>query len=276
MSQRLGPAALSSLDQTDFTERLAHIFEHSPWVAERAWTARPFRDVQALHEAMVAVVEEAGVDAQLALLRLHPELVTSGPLTAASVREQDGAGLGRLDPARAAAFAVLNRAYGERFGFPFIIAVRGQRDAEAIRAAMEKRLAHGEREEQAAALAEVYKIARFRLADLVDATPADFLTVHVLDTARGAPARGLNLTLMRDGHALGRFVTNEDGRCDAPLLSGTAFSPGIYEIVFDIEAWRAGSFYDRIVIRFRVGPASGHLHIPLLLAPYGYSTYRGS
>ncbi|MEJ1975805.1 MAG: hydroxyisourate hydrolase [Acetobacteraceae bacterium] len=109
---------------------------------------------------------------------------------------------------------------------------------------------------------------------------ADALTVHVLDTATGRPAVGLGLTLRRDGAVLVGAVTNADGRCDAPLLSGPALSPGIYELTFAVAAWRAAEadpgFYDQITIRFTVPAEPGHVHIPLLLSPYGYSTYRGS
>jgi 5-hydroxyisourate hydrolase len=112
------------------------------------------------------------------------------------------------------------------------------------------------------------------------------LTVHVLDTALGQPAVGLPLSLFRiDDVArsqLGAWRTNADGRCDTPLLSGTALIPGAYEIVFDVGTWRAmaGSgaegLYDLIPIRFRVTDPAKHYHIPLLLSPYAYSTYRGS
>jgi 5-hydroxyisourate hydrolase len=106
------------------------------------------------------------------------------------------------------------------------------------------------------------------------------LTVHVLDTARGAPAAGMALVLSRDGAILAERVTNHDGRCDTPLLTGDGLRAGVYEIAFDVAGWRAGEadggFYDRVTIRFVVGAAAGHIHIPLLLSPYGYSTYRGS
>jgi 5-hydroxyisourate hydrolase len=112
------------------------------------------------------------------------------------------------------------------------------------------------------------------------------LTVHVLDTALGRPAVDLPLSLFRiEGLVrtqLGAWHTNNDGRCDAPLLAGSALLPGSYEIVFNVGAWRemAGpvdpGFYDLIPIRFRVTDTSVHYHIPLLLSPYGYSTYRGS
>jgi 5-hydroxyisourate hydrolase len=113
-------------------------------------------------------------------------------------------------------------------------------------------------------------------------TTDNFLTVHVLDTVTGRPAAGMHLSLRRDGvtEPLTQRVTNNDGRCNTPLLSGAAMVAGIYEIAFDVAAWRADAedpgFYDCITIRFRVPDRPGHLHIPLLLAPYGYSTYRGS
>nr|WP_321986540.1 2-oxo-4-hydroxy-4-carboxy-5-ureidoimidazoline decarboxylase [uncultured Lichenicoccus sp.] len=291
--QRIRLRALSGLAPQAFSARLGHVFEHSAWVADHAWSARPFASIEDLHAAMVQAVRDAGPDAIMSLLRLHPELAAQGSLTAASAAEQDGIGLTGLDAMAADAFEDANRRYRERFGFPFIIAVRGQRDPSAILAVMRRRLANTPAEEFETALGEVARIARYRLDDLVapDAddgaaagapaiTMRDYLTVHVLDVARGLPAAGLALALSRDGQLLASHVTNADGRCDAPLLAGETLRPGIYEIDFDIEGWRAGEgdagFYDRITIRFRVAPDCGHLHVPLLLSPYGYSTYRGS
>lgn len=110
------------------------------------------------------------------------------------------------------------------------------------------------------------------------------LTVHALDTASGLPAAGLSLALYRieqdQRSKIGAWRTNSDGRCDAPLLAGDAIQAGIYEIVFDIASWRAGAgdpgFYDLIPIRFRIADPNSHVHIPLLVSPYGYTTYRGS
>lgn len=117
-------------------------------------------------------------------------------------------------------------------------------------------------------------------------TSSGRLTVHALDTALGQPAVGLPLSLFRIGNVvrtqLGAWLTNTDGRCEAPLLAGDALLPGAYEIVFNVRAWRetAGTgeagFYDLIPIRFRITDPAAHYHIPLLLSPYGYSTYRGS
>jgi 5-hydroxyisourate hydrolase len=117
-------------------------------------------------------------------------------------------------------------------------------------------------------------------------TKSGYLTVHVLDTSLGQPAVGMPLSLFRVGNVartqLGAWHTNKDGRCDAPMLAGDALLPGAYEIDFNVKAWREmlvaadAGFYDLIPIRFHVSDPSAHYHIPLLLSPYGYSTYRGS
>jgi 2-oxo-4-hydroxy-4-carboxy-5-ureidoimidazoline decarboxylase len=163
-------AAVNALDADAFTKLLGGIFEHSPWIARAAYAGRPFASVAALHATMVAVVSNSATDRQIALLQAHPELARPGPLTAASTSEQGGMGLDRLEADEAAAFDSLNSAYRARFGFPFIIAVRGQRDRATILTALSARLKHTPEEELAAALGEVAKITRFRLNDLIDAS----------------------------------------------------------------------------------------------------------
>ena len=163
----LDVATLNGMDAARFVAALDGIFEHSPWVAQAAAAARPFRDRAELHRAMVAAVDAAGEEAQLALLRAHPMLAKPATLTAASHSEQGRLGLQTLDAADAAEMARLNEAYVERFGFPFIIAVRGQRDRAAIVAALRARLAADADAERAEALAQVARIAQFRLEDRV-------------------------------------------------------------------------------------------------------------
>ncbi len=113
------------------------------------------------------------------------------------------------------------------------------------------------------------------------------LTTHVLDTAHGRPAAGVAVGLWRlaegSREEVARTVTNVDGRCDAPLLAGPALQPGIYELVFAVGAYFAGvggagasDFLDDVPVRFVVRPGLDHYHVPLLIAPYSYSTYRGS
>jgi 5-hydroxyisourate hydrolase len=113
-----------------------------------------------------------------------------------------------------------------------------------------------------------------------------FLTTHVLDTARGTPAAGLRVRLDRlEGGArerLAEVVTNADGRTDGPILPREAFRPGLYELTFLAGDYLRGTgapltepaFLDEVPIRF--GMEAGHYHVPLLLSPFGYSTYRGS
>jgi 2-oxo-4-hydroxy-4-carboxy-5-ureidoimidazoline decarboxylase len=159
--------AINTLGADAFTAILSGIFEHSSWIAQAAYACRPFASVPALHATMVSVVTNCGPDRQLALLRAHPELARPGPLTAASQAEQGKAGLDRLEANEAAVFDRMNNAYRTRFGFPFIIAVRGQRDRAAILAALSTRIQYSPEQEMAASLAEVAKIARFRLDDLI-------------------------------------------------------------------------------------------------------------
>ncbi|MEM7269121.1 MAG: hydroxyisourate hydrolase [Pseudomonadota bacterium] len=110
------------------------------------------------------------------------------------------------------------------------------------------------------------------------------LTTHVLDTALGRPANGLKITLRRDGEALKTVETNDDGRVDGPLLEGGELTIGVYELTFHAGAYldatgqstTAPKFLDEIPIRFGIADPDAHYHVPLLLSPYGYSTYRGS
>jgi len=109
------------------------------------------------------------------------------------------------------------------------------------------------------------------------------LSIHVLDTSLGKPAEGLAYTLFREGQPLLGGKTGPDGRADGPLLSGDALKPGLYELLFEAGAYlqstgvpAAALFFDRIPIHFRVGDPGQNYHVPLILARYGYSTYRGS
>ena len=164
-------AAVNGMERAAFVARFGGVFEHSPWVAERAWERRPFGDRDTLHTAMAACVREADPAEQMALIRAHPDLVgraaREGTLGAASASEQAGAGLDRLDAEQVAWFQEHNRAYQERFGFPFIICVRANR-RQAIIDGFETRLRHSPEQEKATALGEIEKIAAFRLADLVE------------------------------------------------------------------------------------------------------------
>ena len=161
---------LNASDRADFVDALGAIFEHSPWVVDRAWQRRPFAAADDLMTAMLAVVEAASDDEKLALIRAHPDLAgkaaRAGALTEHSASEQAGVGLNRLPDEEFARFHHLNDAYKARFGFSFVIAVRGQ-TRETVLAAFEARLKNDLAAEMAEALRNIGLIARFRLEDML-------------------------------------------------------------------------------------------------------------
>jgi 2-oxo-4-hydroxy-4-carboxy-5-ureidoimidazoline decarboxylase len=146
--------------------RFGGVFEGSPWVAERAWAARPFGSLEALHGAMVDVVARAPHEVRLDLIRSHPDLAVSASLTPESEEEQAVAGLDRLTPEQYERIIWLTTAYRARVGFPFVVCAR-EHTPETIIAAAERRMELGPDEEEQTALTEIAKIARLRLADLV-------------------------------------------------------------------------------------------------------------
>jgi 2-oxo-4-hydroxy-4-carboxy-5-ureidoimidazoline decarboxylase len=161
---------LNQMPAAEFVAALASIFEHSPWIAERVADLRPFESGIAVHRALCEAVLQAGEAQQLALIRAHPELAgraaIRGDLTAASTAEQRRAGLADCTPEQLERLTSLNAAYLGRFGFPFVLAVRGH-TPDTVIAAMERRVTHEVREEMDVALHEIFRIARFRLAELV-------------------------------------------------------------------------------------------------------------
>lgn len=162
--------ALNRADRAAFVAALDGVFEHSPWVAEAAFDARPFARVADLHAAMVDAVERSGLDRQLALIRAHPELAgkaaVRGELTAASTAEQAGAGLTACSPGEYAKLKALNARYNAKFGFPFILAVKGY-DRAGIIAAFEARVERDLDQERAENLRQIARIAALRLQALL-------------------------------------------------------------------------------------------------------------
>lgn len=168
-------AAVNALGAADFIALFGDVAEHSPWVAERAASVRPFADREAAVAAFVAAVRDASPESQLALIRAHPDLADraavaddsgSGGIAVESRREQAGAGLDRLTPAEFERFADLNARYRAHFGFPFIFAVKGA-DKQMILAAFEERIGNDSATERATALANVERILRFRIEDRI-------------------------------------------------------------------------------------------------------------
>ena len=309
----LSLSELNAMPAAQFVAHLGEVFEHSPWVARRAAVGRPFSSVGVLHDVMVAAVRAAGPEAQDTLIRAHPDLAGKAArardLSDASTGEQASAGLDSLTDEEYERFDRLNQAYRDKFGFPFIIAVKGL-DKTAILTAFERRIGHDEETERQTALEQIARIARIRLGELVhdDGLPGEpapatdkpaegpregefmgRLTTHVLDTAHGVPAAGLKIHLIRlEGgikqHPLKTVITNSDGRCDGPLLEGEALTAGQYELLFEVGAYFRERglllpepvFLDEIPIRFAIADPGAHYHVPLLVSPWSYSTYRGS
>lgn len=160
------------MDTHDFIARYAGVYEHSPWVAERA---APYvsadDDVETLAAIMADCVDNAATEQQLALIRAHPDLAgkaqLAGELTRDSTREQSSAGLDQCTPAELERFQSLNSAYRDKFGFPFVMAVRGRQRAEILDA-FAARLENSYELEFETALLEIHKIARLRLGAMGD------------------------------------------------------------------------------------------------------------
>jgi 2-oxo-4-hydroxy-4-carboxy-5-ureidoimidazoline decarboxylase len=288
-------ANLNACDRDSFVAVLGGVFENAPWVAERAFAARPFATVADLDAAMMQAMAGAAEAEQIGLIRGHPELggkvARAGAMTAHSQREQGSLGLDRLSEDELARFERLNAAYRQRFDFPFVICVR-RHTRDSLLDNFELRLTNSPDTERATALREIGHIARLRLIEAVEGSGKPKtdgrLSTHVLDTVSGTPAAGVRLVLTERGASavglLKETITNADGRTDEPLLSGAPLRIGAYEIAFHIGAYFAAKgivaatppFLDVVPVRFAIAEPEGHYHVPLLASPWGYSTYRGS
>jgi OHCU decarboxylase len=165
-SGRLSIAGVNAMDRRTFVDHLGGIYEQSPWVAEQAWSARPFADRKSLEKAMQHAVLSAGRARQLELLRRHPALGTRLKMSGYSRQEQAGAGLAEAGAAEREELERLNREYERKFGFPFIYAVRNATLSQILESCRTRISADADAEFDES-LRQVFKIAGFRLADLV-------------------------------------------------------------------------------------------------------------
>jgi len=287
---------LNACTPSDFVAALGNIFEYSPWVAEKASAVRPFPGVNALFAAMKTTVERAPEQLRLKLIKSHPDLADktrrAAGLTAESTAEQNSAGLDRLSDAEYEAFKRLNDAYRAKFGFPYIVCVR-RHTKDSILRDFEVRLPNDAATEMVTSIGEVCRIAALRLDQLVvsgDRLPVHGrLSTHVLDTHSGKPAAGIEVELIErselgDNRVLTRTITNADGRTDQPLIDGRPVPIGRYELKFGVGKYfqernvplSEPPFLDDIALRFAVSEPEGHLHVPLVVTPWSYATYRGS
>ena len=162
----LNLVAVNALSRDDFVRVVGPVFEHSPWIAERAWVARPFASRDELHGALCDVVGRASEEEKLSLVGAHPDLVGNAVLTPESQSEQTSAGLGSLSDDERQVFRDYNAQYRKRFGFPFVVCARLNKK-EAILRAFPARLQNSPETEMKTALEEIYKIADLRLRDLL-------------------------------------------------------------------------------------------------------------
>jgi OHCU decarboxylase len=164
---------LNAWDVSEAVARLGHLYEHSPWIVEKAMEQRPFRDIEHLHGVLSEIVVTADLERQLELIRAHPDLVgqaaLNGSLTAASTDEQRAAGLSadELSESEKRQFEEFNRRYKNRFGFPFVICAR-ENKKQAILVGFAERIDHDRETEVATALREINRIAWYRLTDIVN------------------------------------------------------------------------------------------------------------
>ncbi len=287
---------LNAASATDFVAALANVFEHSPWIAERAALRRPFSGINPLFEAMKETIERATPELRLALIKAHPDLADktqrAAGLTAESNAEQNSAGLDRLSDAEYDAFERVNQAYRAKFGIPYIVCVR-RHTKDSILRDFEQRLPNDAATEMLRSIAEVCRIAALRLDQVV--TAADKLKVHgrlsthVLDNHSGRPAPDIEVELVElaalgENRVVTRAVTNHDGRTDQPLIGGRPLPIGRYELRFAVGKYFRDRgvplsdppFLDDVPLRFAISEPEGHYHVPLLVTPWSYSTYRGS
>lgn len=286
--------SLNSLPLATFSGAVGDVFEHASWVADAVFGHRPFLTVAALHEAMMEVVRSSPAERQLAFIRAHPELgskVKRLDITPDSQEEQGSLGLDRLSDMEFKTFTALNAAYAKKFGFPFIICVR-RHTRDSILREFERRLSNDPEAERKSALDEISLITRLRLVARVDGLGKPKtdgrLSTHVLDNVSGKPAQGVKVLLYEVGASaralLAETITNADGRTDQPLLAAGPLRIGSYELHFGVADYFAEArtaqadppFLDIVPIRFSIAEPEGHYHVPLLVTPWSYATYRGS
>lgn len=293
MGAAVRPGPLAGFDELPVGAAAALL---RPVCASDRWVAavlagRPYGEAGALAAAAdVALADLDWADVEQALAA-HPRIGDraggDGPEAIWSRREQSAAA--GADATVAEQLRAANIAYEGRFGWVFLVCASG-RSATEILDALRERLGHDPDTERGVVRSELRDIVRLRLARAVDPAepvpvPTASLSTHVLDAVAGRPAVGMGVRLDRrtgtDWTVLDARVTDGDGRVP-DLASG--LEPGVYRLTFDTAGWSGDTagwsgdtaFYPEVAITFRAAPGEGHLHVPLLLSPFAYSTYRGS
>jgi 2-oxo-4-hydroxy-4-carboxy-5-ureidoimidazoline decarboxylase len=266
------------------SQALSMVCSSERWVGA-VLAGRPYQTLDALigrSDAAVGAMTEADLRAAL---NGHPRI---GDARAASGgwsgQEQAGVAVGDAELMRA--LAVGNTAYEQRFGHTYLVCATGRSGRELLELLLD-RLRNDRATEWRVVAAELGKINQIRLRKLVKDVPAEKpfaaappapvrVSTHVLDAAKGEPAGGVVVRLERDGRELGRGKTDGDGRISD--FGAGQLSAGVYRLVFETQAYLGAgeAFFPEVVVTFRVDGRRAKYHVPLLLSPYSYSTYRGS
>ncbi len=257
--------------------------------AEVMSSGRPYGDEPALRAAAERAFAALSREDWLEAFSCHPRIGDRGSLAerfpqTAEWSESEQGGVADVGEDVLDALLAANRDYEARFGYIFIVCATGKSAAEML-TLLRERLSHEPEAELEIAAAEQRKITAIRLRKLQsEVTKVSALTTHVLDTSLGRPAAGVAVTLERREAGvfveIGRGRTDADGRCRELLPKGVSLQSAVYRLTFDTAAYfgerGTPSFYPQVSVLFEVREPAQHHHVPLLLSPFGYSTYRGS
>ncbi|WP_406873739.1 2-oxo-4-hydroxy-4-carboxy-5-ureidoimidazoline decarboxylase [Aminobacter sp. P9b] len=272
----------------EFVDVFGGIFEHAPWVAERACLSRPFASVYEMHRKMMDVVRRCDESEKVGLLRGHPELggreARAGEMTPDSSSEQSRLGLDRLSEAEFSEMTELNRLYDEKFGFPCMICLRLHVKRDTVVAEHRRRLLNDRQTEIENCIEQVGQITERRLRERVRESQRTrrAISTHVLDSGNAGGAQGMVIELQRfegGGYTtVARVTTDEVGR--AQLLDAEEMRPGRYQMILQAGAYLAehgtpSTFIDVIPVLFEVDDPYQNYHIPLIVGRYAFSVYKG-
>lgn len=248
-----------------------------------------FQSTEELQTVAIHVWQQMNRDDILEAFRAHPmigadiEELKRKFQNTSSWSEKEQSGMQSASDETILALQKANQEYLDRFGYIFIVCATGK-SAEEMLTLLRERLHNNSEDELQIAAREQQKITALRLEKWIMSTNNKSpITTHILDTHRGCPASGVSLELrFFDGNqfvSMAKGITNDDGRV-ADLLAGQTLEPGIYQMRFETKAYHENlgikGFYPEVVVTFEVVNVDQHYHIPLLLSPFGYSTYRGS
>jgi hydroxyisourate hydrolase len=284
-------ADLNALDDEAASRALLRCCGSARWAAQMV-AARPFAGVEALAASADATWRALTEADWLEAFAAHPRIGSGGAGKAGGAASSGGRAWSDDEQAGVAGAAEqtrrrleeANRDYEARFGYIFIVCATGKTGDEML-ALLERRLRHRPGDELRIAAEEQRKITQLRLKKLLEPErDICMITTHVLDISRGVPAVGITVILeLRQSSAwapIGRGITDENGRVNTLTTEGR-LAPGTYRLTFDIGSFHreqglSVSFFPEVKITFNVRDPDEHFHLPLLLSPFGYSTYRGS